>query len=88
MNIRSYGCSREYHLIEADLVILDELGYLPFSQVGGALLLHLIGKRYQHTSLAITTNLSFAEWAAAASTFECRYVANAVGPELPILAWA
>lgn len=42
-------------LIEADLVILDELGYLPFSQVGGALLLHLIGKRYRHTSLAITT---------------------------------
>lgn len=52
------------------------------------MLLHLIGKRYQHTSLAITTNLSFAEWAAAASTFECRYVANAVGSELPILAWA
>ncbi len=51
-------------LIEADLVILDELGYLPFSQAGGALLFHLIGKLYEHTSLAITTNLSFAEWAA------------------------
>jgi DNA replication protein DnaC len=51
-------------LIDADLVILDELGYLPFSQVGGALLFHLIGKLYEHTSLAITTNLSFAEWAA------------------------
>jgi DNA replication protein DnaC len=50
-------------LIEADLVILDELGYLPFSQAGGALLFHLIGKLYEHTSLAITTNLSFAEWA-------------------------
>jgi DNA replication protein DnaC len=51
-------------LIDADLVILDELGYLPFSQAGGALLFHLIGKLYEHTSLAITTNLSFAEWAA------------------------
>lgn len=50
-------------LIDTDLVILDELGYLPFSQAGGALLFHLIGKLYEHTSLAITTNLSFAEWA-------------------------
>ena len=51
-------------LMRLDLVILDELGYLPFSQAGGALLFHLLSKLYEHASVMITTNLNFSEWSA------------------------
>lgn len=49
-------------LVQVDAVILDELGYLPFPESGGALLFHLISQLYEHTSLIMTTNLKFSEW--------------------------
>lgn len=43
-------------LTRLDVVVLDELGYLPFARSGGQLLVHLVSKLYERTSVIITTN--------------------------------
>ena len=49
-------------LLRHDLIVIDELGYLPFSQSGAQLLFHLVSKLYENTSIVISSNLAFADW--------------------------
>ena len=45
-----------------DLLILDELGYVPFSKTGSELLFEVVSRAYERQSLIITTNLPFESW--------------------------
>ena len=45
-----------------DLLILDELGYVPFSKEGAELLFQVLAERYERGSVVVTTNLGFADW--------------------------
>ena len=49
-------------LSKLDLLVLDELGYVPASKLGAELLFDVISTAYERTSLIITTNLPFERW--------------------------
>jgi DNA replication protein DnaC len=57
-----YGHNFEKQWLTPHLVIIDELGYVPFSKVGAELLFQFCSSRYERGSMIITTNLEFPKW--------------------------
>jgi DNA replication protein DnaC len=49
-------------LRKLDLLILDEVGYVPFNQTGAELLFNVIADCYEQQSVVVTTNLEFGQW--------------------------
>lgn len=49
-------------LERADVLVLDELGFVPFDRAGGELLFNVLAQRHGRRSVMITTNLAFSEW--------------------------
>lgn len=49
-------------LKKVDLLILDEVGYVPFSQTGAELLFNVIADCYERQSVIVTSNLEFGQW--------------------------
>lgn len=56
--IRRFG----NQLRKCDLIVLDEVGYVPFEKVGSELLFNVIADCYERQSVIVTTNLEFGQW--------------------------
>lgn len=71
---------KKLHLYQSqDLLVIDEIGYLPLGQQGSNLFFQVISQRHETKSTVITTNLPFAQWA---SIFDSTTVATAIADRL------
>lgn len=52
----------QQRLQRVDLLIIDELGFVPFDRTGGELLFNVFSERYERRSTLLTSNLAFSEW--------------------------
>lgn len=52
----------QHRLLKVDLLIVDELGFVPFERAGGEMLFNLLAERHSQRSTAVTSNLAFSEW--------------------------
>ncbi len=64
---------KRYH--HAELLLIDEFGFVPFDRAGGELLFNLLSERYEKRSTLVTTNLSFGEWV---QVFGCEKLTTAL----------
>jgi len=64
LEVRENRSLQRFHkqLERLDLLILDELGYVPFSKAGAELLFDVVARAYERSSLIVTTNLPFENW--------------------------
>ena len=65
---KSQGRLKEYFnraVVGPRLLVVDEIGYLPFGREEATLFFHVVAKRYEHGSMILTSNLPFTQWASA-----------------------
>jgi DNA replication protein DnaC len=65
---KSQGRLKEYFnraILGPKLLIVDEIGYLPFGREEANLFFNVVAKRYEHGSMVLTSNLPFTQWATA-----------------------
>jgi len=73
------------HLNTVKLLIVDELGYVPFTAVGSELLFEVFSQRYERGSTLVTSNLPFDEWTSIFGSEPHRRLARPAHPSCPNL---